>query len=58
MIIFVLLLVSLLLLLSLLLFSPWGLFTSIFADGLSMEFEWHKVSSGLQESSQYSGRFQ
>ena len=26
-----------------------------YTDGLSLEFEWHHVSSGLQDSSQYSG---
>ena len=30
-------------------------FTSVLADGLSLEFEWQQVSSGLQDSSQYSG---
>ena len=33
-------------------------FTSALADGLSLEFEWHQVSSSLQDSSQYSGRSQ
>ena len=32
-------------------------FTSALADGLSLEFEWHQVSS-LQDSSQYSSRLQ
>ena len=33
-------------------------FTSALADGLSLEIEWQQVSSSLQDSSQYSGRFQ
>ena len=33
-------------------------FTSILADGFSLEFEWQQVSSSLQDSSQYSGSFQ
>ena len=33
-------------------------FTSALADGFSLEFEWKQVSSSLQDSSQYSGRFQ
>ena len=33
-------------------------FASVLADGLSLEFEWQQVSSSLQNSSQYSGRFQ
>ena len=33
-------------------------FTSVLADGLSLEFEWQQVSSSLQDSSQYSGRSQ
>ena len=36
----------------------WEFFTSALADGLSLEFEWQQVSSSLQDSSQYSGRFQ
>ena len=32
-------------------------FTSVFPDGLSLEPEWQQVYSSLQESSQYSGRF-
>ena len=47
--------VLLLLLLLLLLFSPWKVFTSALADGLSLKFEWYQVSSSLQDSSQYSG---
>ena len=34
------------------------LFTSVLADGLSLEIEWQQVSSSLQDSSQYSGRLQ
>ena len=30
-------------------------FTSVLADGFSLEFEWQQVSSSLQDSSQYSG---
>ena len=48
---------GLLLLLLLLLFT-WAFFTSILTDGFSLEFEWQQVSSGLQDSSQYSGRSQ
>ena len=33
-------------------------FTSASADGLSLEIMWEQVSSSLQDSSQYSGRFQ
>ena len=33
-------------------------FTSDLADGLLLEIEWQQVSSSLQDSSQYSGRFQ
>ena len=33
-------------------------FSSALADSLSVEFEWQQVSSSLQDSSQYSGRFQ
>ena len=29
---------------------------SLSCDGLSLEFEWHQVSSSIQDSSQYSGR--
>ena len=40
----------------LLLFTPLEFFTSVLADGFSLEFEWQQVSSSLQDSSQYSGR--
>ena len=33
-------------------------FTSALADDLSLDIEWQQVSSSLQDSSQYSGRFQ
>ena len=33
-------------------------FTSVLADGLSLEFGWQQVSSSLQDSSQYSGQSQ
>ena len=33
-------------------------FTSVLADGLSLEFKWQQVSSSLQDFSQYSGRSQ
>ena len=42
----------------LLLFTPLEFFTSVLADGFSLEFEWQQVSSSLQDSSQYSGRTQ
>ena len=38
------------------LFTPLVSFTSVLADGFSLEFEWQQVSSSLQDSSQYSGR--
>ena len=41
-----------------LLFTTLEFFTSVLADGLSLEFEWQQVSSSLQDSSQYSGRTQ
>ena len=43
-------------LLLLLLFTPLEFFTSVLADGFSLEFEWQQVSSSLQDSSKYSGR--
>ena len=36
----------------------WDFFISALADGLLHEIEWQKVSSSLQDSSQYSGRYQ
>ena len=36
----------------------WGFFQPALADGFSLEAEWQQVSSSLQDSSQYSGRFQ
>ena len=33
-------------------------FTSVLADGFSLEFEWQQVSPSLQDSSQYYGRSQ
>ena len=33
-------------------------FTLVYADSLSLEIEWQQVPSSLQDSSQYSGRFQ
>ena len=39
-------------------FTPLEFFTSVLADGFSLEFEWQQVSSGLQDSSRYSGRLQ
>ena len=36
--------------------TPQEFFTSVLADGFSLEFEWLQVSSSLQDSSQYSGR--
>ena len=41
-----------------LLFTPREFLTSVLADGFSQGFEWQQVSSSLQDSSQYSGRFQ
>ena len=38
-------------------YSFW-VFPSALADGLSLESEWQQVSSGLQDSSEYSGRLQ
>ena len=40
----------------LLLFTLLEFFTSVLADGFSLEFEWEHISSRLQDSSQYSGR--
>ena len=45
-------------LLLLLLFTPFEFFTSVLADGFSLESEWQQVSSGLQDSSQDTGRSQ
>ena len=39
-----------------LLFTPLEFFTSVLADGFSLEFEWQQVSTSLQDSSQDSGR--
>ena len=39
-------------------FTPLEFFTSVLADGFSLESEWQQVSSGLQNSSQDSGRSQ
>ena len=36
----------------------WEFFILASADGFSLEFEWQQVSSSLQDSSQYSGRYQ
>ena len=49
-------LLLLLLLLLLLIFTPLEFFTSVLADGFSLEFEWQQVSSSLQDTSQYFGR--
>ena len=43
---------------NLLLYTSWEFFTSTFADGLSVQSVWQQVSPGLQDASQYSGRFQ
>ena len=40
----------------LLLFTPLEFFTSVLADGFSLEFEWQQVSLSLQDSSQDSVR--
>ena len=37
---------------------PLEFFISVLADGFSLEFGWQRVSSSLQDSSQYSGRSQ
>ena len=42
----------------LLLFTLLEFFTSVLSDGFSLEFEWQRVSTGLQDSFQYSGRSQ
>ena len=47
-----------LIILLLLLFTPVEFFTSASADGFSQVFEWQRVSSSLQNSSQYSGHSQ
>ena len=39
-------------------FTPLEFFTSVLADGFSLEFKWQQVSSSLQDSSQDSGRSQ
>ena len=39
-------------------FTPLEFFTSANADGFSLKSEWQQVSSGLQDSSQDSGRSQ
>ena len=40
----------------LLLYSSESFFTPVLPDVLPLEFEWHQVSSSVQDSSQYSGR--
>ena len=42
----------------LLLFTPLEFSPSALADDFSLEFEWQQVPSRLQDSSQYSSRFQ
>ena len=37
-------------------FTPLEFFTSVLADGFSLEFDWQQVSSSLQDSFQDSGR--
>ena len=37
-------------------FISFVFFTPVLGDGLSLESEWQQVSSGLQDTSQYSGR--
>ena len=39
-------------------FTLWEFFTSVLADGFSLELEWQQVSSSLQDSSQYFGQSQ
>ena len=41
----------------LLLFTPLEFFTSVLADGFSLEIVWQQISSSLQDSSQDSGLF-
>ena len=36
----------------------WEFFTSVIPDSFPLEFEWHYISSSLQDSSQYPGRYQ
>ena len=36
--------------------TPYEFFTPVFADGLSLEFQWQQVTSGLQDSSHYWSR--
>ena len=38
--------------------SSWEFFTSVLADGFSLESDWQQVSSSLQDYSHYSGRSQ
>ena len=38
--------------------TPCEFYTPVLADGLSQESEWQQVSSGLQDSSQYSSQSQ
>ena len=45
-------------LLLLLLFTHWKFFSSVLADGFSVDFEWQQVSFSQQDSFQYSGRSQ
>ena len=40
------------------LFPPLEFFTSVLADGFSLEFQWLQATLSLQDSSQYSGRSQ
>ena len=37
-------------------YKGWEFFTSVLADGLSLESEWQQISSSLQDSPQYSGQ--
>ena len=37
---------------------PWELFVPTLADGLSVNSKWQQVSSGVQDSSEYSDRSQ
>ena len=41
---------------NIIIFTPLEFFTSVLTDGLLLEFKWQQVSSGLQDSSQDSGR--
>ena len=43
---------------SIIIITPWEFFTSILTDGVSPKMEFYRVSSSIQDTSQYSGRSQ